>query len=511
MAAETIESLREELKDEDISFKKKQELRAKLVGMIKSKNLVKFSTGRPVEYHIIYDTFSGNLEPVYFWTLDFLRNNPPSGLGMEVDKTGEEFEATAGGGFFGELGSRGTVMQERGMKILETVNAVLRTIINLIYDLKEFEMRLEAYADANSDEKERRLSGEYALKGIWMDQVDIKTGLGSINQLTRGDLQFVTLRDAFMQVRIFRNKDGTFDKSRTFRDIGETDESGKKFSGMDLNKRVKIILKKKIEEYLNWRASSEKELRKRFEIETNYLKAQVNSLKLYTTWARPYLRAAQKLGMTEFKTKNKLPIPDLITTFNSMQMDLKLLAKSEFDPSQVHPSYHKEKMEFSQKFNTCIEVEFLYRTAPQVVRSGQSQHYTHLGTVEAIFRAYVMSDEDLNDIYAMEVYEDMSLVEELTDMSLTQLQEDLEKYAYPKEGKKKKEVEENVFTGFGKSLKRFNDSFKGISKKLKLPGEKKKASAYIEDRVRKEAQSAALSTCNVLYTVFKKSHRMATW
>jgi hypothetical protein len=507
MAEDSIESLREQLKDEDISFKMKQEIRKKVVGMIKKEKQVKFEVGHPVEYKIIYDTFSGNLEPVYFWTLDFLRNKSPSGLGMDVDKTGEEFEATAGGGFFGELGSRATIMQERGMKIMETVNAVLRTIINLIYDLKEFEMRLNAYDDANSDKKETKLAGEYALKGIWMDQVDVKTGLGSINQLARGDLQFVTLRDAFMQARIYKKSDGKFNKEKTFRDIGSSE---KKNDGMDLNKRVKALLKKKVEEYLNWRTGSEKELRNRFMIEKNYLKAQVNSLKLYTTWAKPYLRAAQKLGMTEFKTDRGLPSPDMVTTFNSMQMDLKLLAKSEFDPGEVHPSYGK--IEFSQKYNTCLEVEFFYRTAPQVVRGqGQSQHYTHMGTVDVKFRAYVLNQEDLDDIYAMEVYEDMALVEELTDMSLGQLQEDLEHYIYPKEEKKKVEKEDDIFTQIFKRINGISKSFDKFGKKFKLPGGVKKAGKYEEGKVKKEAQKAALASCNTLYTVFKKSHRMVTW
>ena len=245
---DSIPSLRKRLEDKNLPYKKKKELREKLVKLIKAKGLVKFESGKPIEYHIIYDTFSGTLEPVYFWTLDFLRASDPAGLGYEVEKVAEEFEASSGGGFFGELGSRATVMQERGMKILETVNSVLRTIINLIYDLKEFDMRLQAYTDANSDKKEIKLAGEYSLKGIWMDQVDTKTGLGSINQLTRGDLQFVTLRDAFMQ-------------ARSLKDV----------NNMDLNKRVKIIIKKKFEEYRIWRKESEKELRKRYDIEKNYL------------------------------------------------------------------------------------------------------------------------------------------------------------------------------------------------------------------------------------------------
>ena len=97
---DSIISLRKELKNEDIPFKEKQEKREKLIKLIKEKGISKFDSGKPVEYHIIYDTFSSTLEPVYFWTLDFMRADFPSGIGFEVDKVGEDFEASAGGGFF---------------------------------------------------------------------------------------------------------------------------------------------------------------------------------------------------------------------------------------------------------------------------------------------------------------------------------------------------------------------------------------------------------------------------
>jgi len=505
MAEMSIESAREKLKDKKTSFKKKIEIRQKLIEKLRKEKQVKFSVGDPVEYKIIYDTFAGSLEPVYFWTLDFLRNNNPSGLGFEVDKTAEEFEATAGGGFFGELGSRATVMQERGMKILETVNAVLRTIINLIYDLKEFEMRLNAYDDANSEDKQRKDAGEYSLKGIWMDQVDVKTGLGSINQLTRGDLQFVTLRDAFMQARVYKKKDGSFNKSKTFKDIGESEKEG-----MDLNRRVKVLLKKKLEEYLNWREASEKELKKRFEIEKNYLKAQVDSLKLYTTWAKPYLRAAQKLGMKEFKTGRDLPVPDMVTAFNSMQMNLKLLGRKEFKPTKVHPSF--DKFDFGKKYYSCIEVEFLYRSAPQVVKQGQSQHYTHMGTVEVCFKAFVFDDRDLEDIYAQEVYEDMALVEELTETSLNDLQEDIERYIYPDEKKEEEDNGQDLFSGILGGFSSLKKVSKFPSKIMKLgPSGKRNAGSYEKKKVVQEAGDSARDSCYVLYDVFKKSHGMVTW
>jgi hypothetical protein len=116
------------------------------------------------------------------------------------------------------------------MAILRQVNGVIKEVINLIYDLKEYEMRLEVYDHADPKKEPsavKRESAEHSLKSIWMDQVDVKTGLGSINNLTRGDLQFVTLRDAFMQAKSIKDVDR-----------------------IDLNKRVKIILKKKFGEAL---------------------------------------------------------------------------------------------------------------------------------------------------------------------------------------------------------------------------------------------------------------------
>ena len=215
---DTKNSLRKQLEDKELTSDQRTALRKKLVKLIKEKGCSKLSNDKKIEYHITYDTFGGTLEPVYFWTLDFLRNQNPSGLGFE-------------------LGTKVSVMQDRAMKILETINAILRTIINLIYDLKEYDMRLEVYdgidPDKQKDPKEREAAG-YSLKAVWMDQVDIKAGMGSINNLTRGDLQFVTLRDAFMQV-----------------------DTTKQANKLDLNKRVKIIILKKLKEYNIWKKSSE--------------------------------------------------------------------------------------------------------------------------------------------------------------------------------------------------------------------------------------------------------------
>ncbi|MBS3172700.1 hypothetical protein J4438_03955 [Candidatus Woesearchaeota archaeon] len=484
-----ISELRKRIRETE-SPEDKRTLRKVLVEEIKSKGISKLKTtsNDPVEYHITYDTFGQTLEPVYFWVLDFMRGQ--YGLKLDVNKTEEGFEASVGGGFFGELGTRAAVMQDRAMKILEVVNNILRTIINLIYDLKEFEQRLKLYEDIDPKKQHNlstRQGAEYGLKSVWMDQVDIKAGLGSINQLTRGDLQFITLRDAFFQIR----------------NIKEVDK-------FDLNDRVKVILKKKFHEYETWRRLSEVELRKRYDLEKHYLRAQVDSLRLYTKWAKPYLRAAQKLGMKEFKTKTGLPSPDVISTFNNMQMELKLFGKKEVKIEDVEEIKSlAKKLKTKEKYYACLESEFRFRTAPQIARSGQSTHYAHLGVIDIFFRAYVLTDEDIKDIESYEVYEDMSLIEELTDNSLASLQLDLDTYIDEKKETKKEEKSKskgfdlpNPFAGLKELFSPLGTLF-GTSQKEATPYHLK----LLESKV----NTKAIDTCNTMYSVFKKAHRMIAW
>ena len=70
---------------------------------------------------------------------------------------------------------------------------------------------------------------------------------------------------------------------------------------IDLNDKVKRVIKQRIHEFNLWVVKYEKELRKRYELERKYLKSQVNSVKLYSRWAKPYLRAAQQLEMKKIQ------------------------------------------------------------------------------------------------------------------------------------------------------------------------------------------------------------------
>ena len=66
-------------------------------------------------------------------------------------------------------------MQQQGTKILGDINTVLRSILNIIHDLKDFRTRLQGYDDLNSKDKNTSEGAKLSLKQIWLDKVDITT------------------------------------------------------------------------------------------------------------------------------------------------------------------------------------------------------------------------------------------------------------------------------------------------------------------------------------------------
>ena len=267
------------------------------------KNITKNNKGDSISsYKLIYESPQSQLEPIYYWILDFMQD-----AGISVEKVTDNFMSSPGSGHFSDLGQRATVMQQQATKILGDVNTVIKSIQNLVYDLKEFEIRLAHYAKAKSTELKEKEQGMLALKNIWLDQVDLKRGKGSIHQMAY-EMGFTTLREAFL--------------------VANSPEDIEKMASKEgvINDSVKRILLPRMSEFLAWVDLSQKELEKRFKIEKAYLKSQVESLKMYTRWARPYLRAAKELQMKGFE-KN----PALVNAFSTTMFELTLLGKKKID------------------------------------------------------------------------------------------------------------------------------------------------------------------------------------
>jgi hypothetical protein len=444
--------------------------------------------GSPEASHgLVYDSSSETLEPLYFFILDLMNS-----LGLAPEKLIDNFSSTAGSGHFAELGQRATIMQQQATKILGDVNTVFRSVLNIIYDLKEFRMRLQHYDGLKSKNKDEQEASLLSLKQIWMDKVDIAKGNSSIKAMALGQSGYQTLIDAFL-----------FSKDE------------KDVENLDLNDRVKRILKPRIRDFIIWTQESERELKKRYELEKTYLKSQVNSLKLYSRWARPYLKAASDL---ESKDRNREPA--LVKIFNTIILELTLLGKNKLEladeaaKGNLPKDFSKPRFLRSIKRNyySCILVDFNFRGIPQ--RISQQAHYAFGGKAEVTFKAYSLNDDELNklneELDKSEMSDVLGLVEGTTKDSLGQLEEEINFFLEEKEEdeKKKPRDESNPFLAL---IGRYESSENKPAKTKKQEIIVSRDSWVEETHLRPLAAENAKAKVFDMFDTYKKSHGMASY
>ncbi len=439
------------------------------------------------EHKIIYDSSGETLEPIYFWILDMM-NGMFSG---KVKKLVDNFSSTAGSGHFSELQGKATRMQDEAMKIMGTIAAVVKGVINLVYDLKDFQTRFSHYDAANSSDPVRARSGLLSLKQIWMDSVDGKRGSTGIKQMA-AQFGYATLIDAFIAA----------DSVEGVKDI-------------DLNDRVKNIVHQRLFEFFEWKKLSEVELRKRYAVEKAYLKNQIDSLKTYTRWAKPYLRAAAQL-----EQKN-LDDPALVTAFNTIILQLKLFGRKELD---VKDAVYNGKLPSvvgkakARKYYSCVLVDFYFRGIPEGVQGRVGNSYVMRGRTEVTFRSYTLNDEELKLFDKMleesDINEALSLADGMTTESVEAIRKDLEYFLGKdlngdeenKEENKEKKQEKKSFT-FNNPFKDFFSSGKKEEKKDVGFGEVKEDN-FFEKQIVELATSESKAMCFKLFGTYKKAHGM---
>tara|TARA_Y100000310_G_scaffold244674_1_gene249535 strand:- start:5110 stop:6696 length:1587 start_codon:yes stop_codon:yes gene_type:complete len=446
------------------------------------------------DHQLIYNSTSETLEPVYFWLLDFMNQV----FGGNVEKIMDNFASSPGSGHFSELQGKATQMQQEASRVLGTVNNILKGVLNLIYDLKEFKIRLSHYDAAKSSDKTKSEAGLLALKQMWMDKVDIQRGQGSINAMTSGNLNFVTLRDAFLIA-----------------------PSVKSVDSMDLNERVKRILKPRLQEFFEWRKRSEQELRKRFEIEKIYLKSQTAALKLNARWAKPYLKAAQQLAQSERLASQ----PELVNIFNTVFMELILKAKITVDVKQEvtdkNLPYNFKKMKKLRKYSSIVFAEFKFRGIP----GKAGQHYVFGGRADVTFKAYALSEQEekllMKKLGESDLEDSLKLIQGMTDDSLQELKLDLKELLEDSDEEEKEKINQentNPFSALFGFLK--PSTSKPGKKKDKEDKEKQeielfktkgiKKDNYAEEYVRNIAEATAINRCYFVFDIYKKAHGMAS-
>jgi hypothetical protein len=447
----------------------------------------------PIEQHeLYYDAAGESLEPVYFWLLDTMARDT-----SRIDKLVDNFVSAVGSSHFSEMGQKMKIMQEEGIKLIGTANQVIKTILSLLYDLKEFKMRLAIYNNLEKGKNEEKHSALLSLKQIWMDTVDMKRGQGSINALASGNLQFATLRDAFMAV-----------------------EDEKAVEKVDLNERTKRLLSQRIGEFRIWLKESKRELTNRFEIEKSYLKSQINTVKIYSQWAKPYLKAAMQLEQGLAPGLTTIGSAALVNAFNTTILELVLFGQyrykleEDINKQNLPKIISWDKTQNKRKYHPIIIVELHFRSIPERMQQGG---YGHRGRVEAKFTSFALNDDEIKILKEEVERDDMGdlfkAVEGQTDDSLFHIQEDLKKiFEEDFEGKSAPAEEKKS----NKDTNPFSSLFELINFKREKANTSKESSKILPDNevekiLRSQAIIKARDECAKLYEGYKKSHNMVSF
>src|SRR3989344_3767152 len=218
-------------------------------------------------------------------------------------------------------------------------------------------------------------------------------------------------------------------------------DSSERVETLNLNDRIKRIVRARVAEFFKWLEESEVELKKRFEIEKKYLKAQVSSLQLYARWAKPYIKSARQLEQSEY-----LESAELVNSFNTAIFQLVLLGKDEFNPAGDIlegnlPKVFTKLIEDKKIRTYCplAVVDLKFRSIPD--RSDQRGGYTFRGKVIIRFTSYALNTDELEflkkQIEKDDIGDVMKLISGSTTESLGDIQKDIDEFL----GTSKKEEE----------------------------------------------------------------------
>jgi hypothetical protein len=437
------------------------------------------------EHTMVYDSSSETIEPIYFFILDLMND-----FGLAPEKLIDNFSSTPGSQHFSETGLKATAMQGEAMKIIGGINTLIRTIIQIVYDLRDFKIRLQSYSDAKNEKTKE--AAILALKQLWMDKVDIAKGNSSIRAMGLGQAGFQTLIDAFLV-------------SKNTEDVDK----------LDLNDQVKRILKPRVMEFGIWLKESESELRKRFEIQKNYLKSQVNNLTLYSRWVKPYLLASQQLERQE-------PGRDasLVNMFNTIKLQLTLLGKQKLDikksalAGDLPLDFQEEKFikTLKKDYYSCVLVDFTFRAIPK--------QGTFVGKSEITFKAYSLNQDELakidEEINKSDIGDVLKLIKGATTESIDQLQKDIDFFLEDTEDEEKKKKANEDVNPFKALVGGYDKSPKSAKKDGEKQDTKKEIIIKKDDFIEKQhlrplAALNAETTAFTLFDVYKKAYGMPSY
>jgi hypothetical protein len=427
--------------------------------------------GWPVEYLIRIDTPFESIGKFYNMVLKELRDFKMPNI-VKIDQT---LSASPTSAFYADVAQRKAYAKEQVDKGMQIIGGIMQTVIKLIYSLREFDLILDIFKRLLGKDDKERIGAELNLRRIFLDEVDAKKGRGSIHNMTTAQgMEFVSLRDNFLIIK----------------DLKSIDD-------LNANDRIKRILKDRFSEYEDWKKAYKKDIEGRKKIQKEFLRSQVESMKMQLEWVKPYYTLMQQLNID-----TGVANPDLLAGIDTSIIKTKIRTVLGGPDAKI-PSLA----------TAFVDVDFSFKTSPVQVRGAQGQAFHHRFSTEIKYTPYVMSNEDYEKVKKVETMRDIKFLETIVGESLSAIKDDLEKYMAGEDIKKEeKEKERRIpFDFLFLPFKALVEPFIPIFKKPKDKKGKVPFSTYKLNNDLKEYSKKAKNGAFDVYENFKDENGYITW
>ena len=451
-------------------------------------------------YHLIYESYKKPLEAYYFWSLNHLND---LGFG-QVIKITDIFAASEQSALYGSSAQRLGLAQDKVSGYLVAIGRLVKELFQIVREVRIIDERLNYHLLLQDKDPRVRDSAEVALKSIWVELVEGGgKNTNSVFGLQR-ELNYKTLPALFFKYH-----------PQEYKDVGKLLDAIKE----NLNQDNRVVLEKKLIQYLNWRKENKKELDNRRDHTLKYLNQHYQAIQMYLGWVRPYLKHISRLS----QKSQFLDSADLVTSFEGSMMEIEILG------TQVVKGAGDNR--------ACMLLNFKYRTSPTMSFQGQDykQGPIHMGKVEIVWRSYVWTDDQIKSFVQCKQMEDFDMLGNI-DQSIRDAMEGLgdslrryiaeaqgKKFSPEKEEKKEEKPKKpkefpSLFDPIKSTVKGFKEVFapikptiKDIRQSLQLQSSKEWEESNKKAGESGAAKGTAKGLCWTHYKNFKKKHGFVTW
>jgi hypothetical protein len=427
--------------------------------------------------HLALEFPALNVESIYYWFVKFYKEMQ----GCEkLIKVTDNLSTSVASSMFGNIQSRISAQQNQASQYLKGISEMVKGLFQIVREIRVIDDRLTYYKDSEQENHELARSSEIVLKGFWIDQVEG----GSKNPTSvygmAQQVGFTILPDLFFSFKPTK-------KNKIEEEVNK----------LKFNRKIKEILMRKLRQYYEWKERTGGELKQRRMFEIKYLRQHHDTIRLYISWIKPYLRNIKRLQLHE-KTMDTASI---IHSFETNMVEIETLyARGGFGKVSLNADKKSE-------LYGVILWHVNYRVKPELAFHSyeyQNKGPIHVGRADIVVRAYSWSEKQIQDYVDYRKAEEIELlgaIDESIQAALDTLGDELMKYLkeagekFPGDKSKEKPVVNSQgfmepFIGVFGGLK---DSFGAMmpGKKDKGPKPAKEKDTFKGEKVEKAAAKFA--------------------